>query len=134
MVNSLTSLQSNRSEYRYIKKFEETNNFNIDKASRKFSDLLVESGAKRGAVDTAKLDSEEKEVYERCLEMESFLWKQMLNSMKETINKHKLIDGGQTEQIFTDFLYDEYSMMMARNSNSGISDTLFKQLSGYRNS
>jgi Rod binding domain-containing protein len=42
-----------------------------------------------------------------------------------------LIDGGQTEEIFTDFLYDEYATNMAKNSNSKISETLFRQLSGY---
>ena len=80
------------------------------------------------------MTKEEAKLYDSCVEMESLLWKQMLNAMKKTINKTKLIDGGQTEEIFTDFLYDEYATNMAKNSNSKISETLFRQLSGYYNS
>jgi len=131
MANGLTSLTENRQEYRYLEKIKNTNNVKLDTSAKKWNDLLVKSGQSTGQVDTTKLSSDEKEVYDRSVEMESFLWKQVLNSMKQTINKSKLIDGGQTEEIFTDFLYDEYSMMMAKKSGTGIADTLFKQLSGY---
>ncbi|HBD95131.1 MAG: hypothetical protein A2015_06330 [Spirochaetes bacterium GWF1_31_7] len=131
MANGLTSLTENRQEYRYLEKIKNTNNVKLDTSAKKWNDLLVKSGPATGQVDTSKLSSDEKEVYDRSVEMESFLWKQVLNSMKQTINKSKLIDGGQTEEIFTDFLYDEYSMMMAKKSGTGIADTLFKQLSGY---
>ncbi len=131
MANGLTSLTENRQEYRYLEKIKNTNNVKLDTSAKKWNDLLVKSGPATGQVDTTKLSSDEKEVYDRSVEMESFLWKQVLNSMKQTINKSKLIDGGQTEEIFTDFLYDEYSMMMAKKSGTGIADTLFKQLSGY---
>ena len=48
--------------------------------------------------------------------------------MKKTINKYKLIDGGPAEEIFTDFLYDEYSMLCAKSS-SNLATIMFKQLS-----
>lgn len=134
MANGLTALDNSiyNSDFRYLNKIQKNNNFDIDKAKRKFSDLLVESGATQGKVDVKKLDGEEKKMYDQCVEMESFLWKQVLNSMKKTINKTKLIDGGQTEEMFSDFLYDEYASMMAKDAGSNISDVLFKQLSGYR--
>jgi flagellar protein FlgJ len=100
---------------------------------RKFEDLLIKAGESTGKVDKNKLTKEETKLYNSCVEMESLLWKQMLNAMKKTINKTKLIDGGQTEEIFTDFLYDEYATNRAKNTNSKISETLFKQLSGYYN-
>lgn len=103
----------------------------LQKGSRKFEDLLIKAGESTGKVDKVKLTKEESKLYDSCVEMESLLWKQMLNAMKKTINKTKLLDGGQTEEIFTDFLYDEYATNMAKNSNSKISETLFRQLSGY---
>ena len=103
----------------------------LQKGSRKFEDLLIKAGESAGKVDKAKLTKDESKLYDSCVEMESLLWKQMLNTMKKTINKTKLLDGGQTEEIFTDFLYDEYATNMAKNSNSKISETLFRQLSGY---
>lgn len=102
-----------------------------EKTTKKFSDLLVSEGEAKGKVDPKRLDAEDKKLYDSCIEMESLLWKQMLNAMKKTINKTKLLDGGQTEEIFTDFLYDEYAMNMAKNANSKITDTLFRQLSPY---
>ncbi len=103
----------------------------VRNGNRKFEDLLIKSGESCGKIDTNKLTKEESKLYDSCVEMESLLWKQMLNAMKKTINKTKLIDGGQTEEIFTDFLYDEYASNIAKTSNSKISETLFKQLSGY---
>lgn len=103
----------------------------VRNGNRKFEDLLIKSGESCGKIDTSKLTKEETKLYDSCVEMESLLWKQMLNAMKKTINKTKLIDGGQTEEIFTDFLYDEYASNIAKTSNSKISETLFKQLSGY---
>lgn len=134
MANGLTSLNSYIAEndFRHISnmksKFENLEN----KTPKTFKDLLVDKGANKGKVDPKKLDSDDKKLYNSCVEMESFLWKQVLNSMKQTINKTKLIDGGQTEEIFTDFLYDEYSTMMAKNANGNITDTLFRELSHYK--
>ncbi len=98
---------------------------------KSFKELFREKLNSDGSVNQAKLEPREKKLYDSCVEMESFLWKQMLNEMKKTINKHKLIDGGQAEEIFTDFLYDEYSMTLAKNANTKLSDDMFKQLSGY---
>lgn len=97
-----------------------------------FSELMKEKIDKAGNVIQSKLDPREKKLYGTCVEMESMLWKQVLNEMKKTTGKYKLLDGGQAEEIFTDFLYDEYSSMMAKNSGTKISDQMFKQLSGYR--
>ena len=99
---------------------------------KSFKEIFQEKLNKDGTVNENKLEGKEKKLYKACLDLESLLWKQVLNEMKKTTNKYKLLDGGQGEEIFTDFLYDEYASMMSKNANTKISDTLFKQLSGYR--
>ncbi len=118
--NSLTSLDINRN----------------DSYQRRIPSFNTNRGSE-GGFETALTNStqtanrrEDTALKDKCIEMESFLWKQVLNEMKKTINKNKLLDGGQAEDIFTDFLYDEYAMMMAKNGHSGLADTMYKQLTG----
>ncbi len=94
-----------------------------------FKKMLDDKIDRNGNIDTKKLSSSERKLYNSCVEMESFLWKNVLNAMKKTINKYKLIDGGQAEEIFSDFLYDEYSMICAKSSSSNLSTLMYKQLS-----
>ncbi len=97
---------------------------------RTFQTLLEEKIYNNGQMNESKLNKQEKKLYNSCVEMESLLWKQVLNTMKKTINQYKLFDGGQAEEIFTDFLYDEYASMMAKNSGTGIASQIYRQLSG----
>lgn len=66
---------------------------------------------------------------EACTEFEAIFIKQMLNSMKKTVQKTGLMDGGFAEEIFDDMLYDEYALEIARSSSMGLADLLYKQLS-----
>ena len=93
-----------------------------------FKKMLDDKINKNGKVNIKNLSSREKKLYDSCVEMESFLWKNVLKAMRQTVNKYKLIDGGPAEEIFTDFLYDEYSMLCAKSS-SDLASTMFKQLS-----
>ncbi len=94
-----------------------------------FENMLNEKIGKDGKVKVENLNKREKKLYDSCVEMESFLWKNVLNSMKSTINKFKLIDGGLSEEIFTDMLYDEYAMICAKSSSSNLASMMFEQLS-----
>ena len=78
-------------------------------------------GANRGGRDDR--------LYEACQQFEAILIKQMLNSMRKTIQKTGLVDGGMAEEIFEDMLYDEYALKMARSAGFGLSDTLYRELS-----
>ena len=134
MSNSLTDINLD-----YISKYDNniTNMQNKYENSQKtndsaFSKMLDNNKIKKnGEISIEKLSKKEKKLYISCVEMESLLWKIVLNSMRKTTNKYKLIDGGQAEEIFTDFLYDEYSMMMSKNTQTGLSKEMFKQLSLY---
>jgi len=72
---------------------------------------------------------EDQKLREATKDFESLFIKQMLNSMKKTVNKGGLLDGGMGQEIFEDMLYDEYAKKIADTANLGISDMMFKQLS-----
>ncbi|MBI9103071.1 MAG: rod-binding protein [Spirochaetales bacterium] len=66
---------------------------------------------------------------ETCVDFESIFVKQMLDSMKKTVQKSGLNDGGFAEDIYQDMLYDEYAKEIAQTANLGIADMMYKQLS-----
>ena len=72
----------------------------------------------------------DKKLKQACIEMESLLVKQMLNSMRKAVPKTGLIDGGNAEEIFTDMLYDSYAMKISENQSLGLAKTMYNQLSG----
>ena len=75
------------------------------------------------------LTKKDDKLYETCQDFEALFIKQMLNSMRQTVNKTGMLDGGMAEDVFEDMLYDEYSKLMAKNANLGLTDLLYKQLS-----
>lgn len=126
MASSLT-VDSYRGDINKINTIKQKTD-NKDNEGKSFKELMAEKYLPGGKVNVKKLDTREKRLYQTCSDMESLLWKQVLNSMKKTIHKNKMIDGGQGEEIFRDFLYDEYSTMMSKHAGTGIADTMFKQL------
>lgn len=66
---------------------------------------------------------------EVCTEMESIFVKQMLSQMKKNVDKSEFLHGGYAEEIFEDMLYDEYAMMISKNSDLGIARQMYEQLS-----
>jgi flagellar protein FlgJ len=71
----------------------------------------------------------DEKLYKVCVEFESLFIKQMLDAMRKSVEKSDFLHGGMAENIFEDMLYDEYSMLMAKNSGFGLSDMVYRQLS-----
>lgn len=67
-------------------------------------------------------------LYKVCLEFEAIFIKQMLNSMRRTVQKSGLFEGGLAEDIFEDMLYDEYAKKMAENANFGLATMIYSQI------
>lgn len=76
------------------------------------------------------LSKNNKKLKEACSEFEAIFIKQMLDSMRKTVSKSGLLDGGMGEEIFEDMLYDKYAEKMSKTANFGLKDILYKQLSG----
>lgn len=69
------------------------------------------------------------DLYKACVDFESLFIKQMLDVMRKTVKKEGLVDGGMSEEIFTDMLYDEYSKTMAQTSQFGLARMIYEQVS-----
>jgi len=77
-------------------------------------------------------DGESEKLKEACQDFEAIFIKQMLDSMRKTINRNGLIQRNMGEDIFEDMLYDEYAKRMAKSGDFGIAELMYKQLSGLR--
>ena len=66
---------------------------------------------------------------EACREFEAIFIEQMLKSMRKTVNKSGLMDGGMAEGIFEDMLYENYAQKMSKSADLGLSDMLYRQIS-----
>lgn len=95
-----------------------------------FRNSSVDSLVSQGVRGT--MSEDDKKLREATKDFEALFIKQMLDSMKKTVNKSGLLDGGMGQEIFEDMLYDEYSKQMADTANLGISEMMFAQLSTQR--
>ncbi len=67
-------------------------------------------------------------LYKAAQDFEAIFVKQMLNSMRKTVDKSGLVEGGMAEEIFEDMLYDEYAGKMTRVAGFGLADQIYLQL------
>ncbi|AJA90547.1 muramidase [Borreliella chilensis] len=69
------------------------------------------------------------ELRKASLEFEAIFIKQMLESMKKTLNKDQnLLNGGQVEEIFEDMLYEQRAKQIAQSQSFGIANSIYNQL------
>lgn len=79
-------------------------------------------------VQQKKIDKTSK-LYEKAMELESFFIKQMLSSMRKTVNKASSGNNDFAANMYEDMLYDEYSTSMTKNAGFGLADQIYMQLS-----
>jgi len=93
-------------------------------------DEAIESTSRDHKSDYAiAKEKRSKKLMDACVEAESLFVGQMLKQMRSTVEKGDLINGGQTEEIFTDMLYDQYALNMSKTANFGIAKQMYNQLS-----
>ena len=107
-----------------------------------FSDLLKRAQNAEASVKREELPSfpaskktpidKTSELYETCLELETFLIKNLLKSMRSTVQKTKLIDTGFAGEMYEDMLYDEYAKQFTRNAGLGFAEMAYRDLTGTR--
>jgi flagellar protein FlgJ len=112
----------------------------------KFEEILRRTASQANAVDTpnpepadsqppssrfAKIDKTDK-LYEQCVELEIFLVKNLISSMRKTVQKSGLIDEGYAGKMYEDMLYDEYAKDFTKNANFGLAEMAYLELTGQR--
>jgi len=96
-------------------------------SARASSDTFSPAPVKHSAKPS--IDKNDK-LYELCMELETFLIKNLIKSMRSTVQKSELIDPGFAGGIYEDMLYDEYAKEYARNANFGFAEMAYRELSG----
>lgn len=71
---------------------------------------------------------DEKKLYQACVDFESIFVKQMLDSMRSTVPKGGLFDGGMSQEIFEDRLYDSYAEKISSTAGLGLARQMFEQI------
>ena len=122
-VEDLTKFYQNRRLLDQMQRTTGKEKQTTKQAKSDFIQVLKNQASKSGAID------KKSPLFHACQEFEAIFIKQMLDSMRKTIAKSGLIDGGMAEDVFEDMLYDEYSKNMAKSARFGLSETLYKQLS-----
>jgi flagellar protein FlgJ len=79
----------------------------------------------------AKIDKTDK-LYEQCQELEIFLVKTLVSSMRSTIQKSGLVDEGFAGKMYEDMLYDEYARSFTKSANFGMAEMAYLELTGQR--
>ena len=71
------------------------------------------------------------ELFQLCLELETFLVKNLLTSMRNTVEKSGFIDDSFAGKMYEDMLWDEYAKDFTKNAGFGMAEQAYRQLRNY---
>lgn len=104
------------------------NTARFDKIKQEAEQLAAKDGKRLPADSSPAGAQRDKQLRDVSVEFESIFVKQMLDSMRQTVDtQNDLFQGGLGQNIFEDMLYTEYSRMMAKTGDFGIADMLYRQ-------
>ena len=79
----------------------------------------------------AKEKNPKKKLMKAAMEMESLMVKMLFKNMKKNISKSDFLKGGFAEDVFDDFLTEEYAKNASKTSAFNIANQIYDQLSKY---
>lgn len=80
------------------------------------------------SIDRGGVDRNRKKIAQLSEDFEAIFLQLMLKSMRETVPKSGLVDGGNGEDVFRSMLDSEYAQNMAKQRFSGIADSIERSL------
>jgi flagellar protein FlgJ len=86
-----------------------------------------EQGTEQRAFTPSGIDKND-ELYQLCLELETFIVKNLINGMRNTVPKSGFIDDSFAGKMYEDMLYDEYAKVFTRNAGFGLAEQAYRQL------
>lgn len=125
VVSSTQIAEDGRLKGDIIPGYEKAYTSEADRHARPTGAAANQAGAhgERRTIDkTSKL-------YEKSLELETFMVKMMLSSMRKTVNKSGLLGGNNfASDMYEDMMYDEYANQLTKNAGFGLADQMYLQL------
>ncbi len=113
MINSLTSLNPLATQMTESKKTQET---------KGFEDALAQ----------AVQNQDDKALKEACEEVETYMLTTLFKQMKASTKMGEtLIEKGDYEETFEDFLVEEQCKQMVQVGGIGLADMMYKQMAAY---
>ncbi|MCL2800635.1 MAG: rod-binding protein [Treponema sp.] len=109
----------------------------VNRGSESFEDVIKRTAQRmsnadefnpHGSRDSQGIDKDDK-LYQLCLELETFLVKNLLTSMRNTVQKSGLVDESFAGKMYEDMLYDEYAKDFTKNASFGLAESAYRQLS-----
>jgi flagellar protein FlgJ len=97
----------------------------------KFAEALKRASANNTVVEKRAREEpvdKEDQLYQLCLELETFLVKNLLSSMRNTVQKSGLVDDSFAGKMYEDMLYDEYAKDFTKNASFGLAEQAYRQL------
>ena len=85
------------------------------------------SNSAKMRIDKEQIDKNDK-LYELCLELETFIVKNLINGMRNTVQKSGLVDDSFAGKMYEDMLYDEYAKEFTKSANFGLAEQAYRQL------
>lgn len=78
-----------------------------------------------------KRDGQLKKLKEVCYQFESIFLNMVFKEMRKGLNRHRLIPENPAEKIFSDMLYQEYSLNLAKSEQLGFAKIIYEKYSKY---
>lgn len=97
------------------------------KSALDFSQTTVDFAKNNAKVD-ANSGLNHDEIRKVAQDFESLFMEIVLKSMRGTVSKSGLVDGGNGEDIFRSMLDSEYAKSMASQGTSGLADSIANQM------
>jgi flagellar protein FlgJ len=100
-------------------------------AGEDFAKLLQRTASSGVMAQTREMNEpvdKDDKLYQLCLELETFLVKNLLNGMRNTVQKSGLIEESFAGKMYEDMLYDEYAKDFAKNASFGLAEQAYRQL------
>jgi len=86
----------------------------------------AQAGSFRSVLDNALAAGDDAKLKAACQEFEAVFLKQLFSSMRATVLKSELLDGGMQEDIFSDMLDEAIAGEAAKGQGIGLAEEMYK--------
>lgn len=92
-------------------------------------EMQKSTGDFQNAMQNAINSKDDNQLKQECVNLQTEFVKLMLNEMRKTIPKDPITGNDFGTDVFTSMMYDKYAESLSENTNIGLADEMYKQLS-----